>query len=555
MAAVLTEQNRREVLESRDAHDPRGEATLAESLRLLGTGMDCLSVDDMDTAVIIPWPFNHLMARGKWLWISMPIASRWPKVCSAMPVVRLWRRFELTDCEPESIIDDGGNHDVENADLLQPRMFQDLADFLRDRSHIITREAPVPDDEKARIEMYVKWLERCVTGCSPEAVQSSMVETNQGRGGRYFTQLGKRVHYFSEFFIKVICFTMDIRNDNYHSDSYVGRVFRRAIRLLPPQVQNLLDEMYTDQFFPSPSTISRANLFLDVAFMRMMAQHHADLIGAKAIFFGLSDASPQGGNLYQISEYYCFGGVDSGILVEAGLATLQLKSFPKKPEEIAGDHLAVMAKLMDIIRSAKSLHVFPPTCMDSKNSGASVRGHCFVHQVRLESLSWQHAADMMALFFSFTLDSGPERGLRHVHLPTLDTLPHWRPLQLEHEDDMDALLNPPPVDPLISLTQIIDVAGVFHIVDNIEKRMLGHIMSYQEHQKEFESLVTIYHRPYLRKRFRNNCLLGVSEEDKGMFNVSVPNLEGGRVWTVVTKLATYLGEREQLIRHNWDADK
>ena len=551
MAAVVTDQTRGAVFTTRDAN---GEGTVEETFKRLAPGGNFMSVDAMNTALILPWPFNHLLARGKWQSISLLISSRWPRGCSIMPVVQFWRRFELADVEPDAVVEDV-DEDAE-ANLIQPQMFQNLADFLRDRADLIARGADTPEDERANIEMYVKWLERCVEGCSQEAVETTMVETRTGRGGRWFPHLGRRVQYFSDFFIKVICFTCDVRNDN-SDGSYVGRVFRKTIRLLPPQMKQLLEEMYKSQVFPSPATVSRANLFLDVAFMRIMAERHEQLVGAVAIFFGLSDASPQGGRLYQISEYYCFGGTDGKFLVEAGNAALRLKSFSKRPEVITDDDLKAMTELMDIVRSAKSLHALPPTCMDSKNSGAAVRGHCFIHQLRLESSSWQLTADLCQLFFSFTLDSGPEKGLRRLYLPNLDSLAYWRPIQLEKDDcdDLDALAEPVSADPVISLTHIFDVAGIFHIVDNMEKRMLMQIPSFQDHKKGFESVVVCYHRPYLRKRFVSLCLTSSSEEEKGLFDVSVPNLEGGRVWTVVSRICNFLGERERLIRDNWDPDQ
>ena len=37
-----------------------------------------------------------------------------------------------------------------------------------------------------------------------------------------------------------------------------------------------------------------------------------------------------------------------------------------------------------------------------------------------------------------------------------------------------------------------------------------------------------------------------------MFDTAVPNLEDGQAWTVVSKLANYFSEREEIIRSNWN---
>ena len=90
-----------------------------------------------------------------------------------------------------------------------------------------------------------------------------------------------------------------------------------------------------------------------------------------------------------------------------------------------------MAHHMGIILKAKSLHAFPPMCMDSRNAGGPMRSHCCIHGVRLENLTWENVSKMFALFFSFTLDRCPESIMRMTYLPELSTFPHWRPVRHE----------------------------------------------------------------------------------------------------------------------------
>ena len=279
-----------------------------------------------------------------------------------MDVVTLWRRFELADQEPANVVDEGEG-DVDDgakaeaeADVFQAQMFQQLADFLRNRVDVITNGAsPLEQaDERAQVETYVGWLERCVSATSQEAATDTAFEEMTGRGGRYFNSLGKRARYASNFFVKVICFAMDLRDDDYGKEGVVSRTFHRAIRLLPPQVQKLVEDMYTTKCFPSASTMSRANFYMDVTFMRLMAARHDALITARALLFALTDASPIGGKFYQITEYFALGGQDKGeLLAAASVATSLLRSFPKRPEELEEGDLAVMERLMVTIRAAK----------------------------------------------------------------------------------------------------------------------------------------------------------------------------------------------------------
>ena len=86
---------------------------------------------------------------------------------------------------------------------------------------------------------------------------------------------------------------------------------------------------------------------------------------------------------------------------------------------------------------------------------------------------------MCKRFFSFTFDRGPEKGLEHTYLPTLDTFAHCRPLRssddvLDLSDENNAAMTG---DPTVSLTHVLDIAGLFHSIDLIEKNMLDHIGS------------------------------------------------------------------------------
>ena len=120
--------------------------------------------------------------------------------------------------------------------------------------------------------------------------------------------------------------------------------------------------------------------------------------------------------------------------------------------------------------------------MDAKHSGAEVRSACVIQDIRLESSYWDLVVGLIDLIFTCTGDRGPESGLNRTYLPNLDTFPYWRPFRMEPNDDAAAPLELAPdasVDPIISLRGIIDVAGVFHVIDLIEKRLLKEIKSYQ----------------------------------------------------------------------------
>ena len=193
-AALVTTENAQEVFQERDAAN--SSRTVLGALEALAPrDGNCLPLVEMNTALIVPWPFVHLVARSRWGHIAMQASSRWP-ACSAMPIVRLWRQFELSDNEPNNLVGDVSD---DEANLFQTAMFQQIADYLRDNVQTLERPADDPAAERARVGMYVQWLERCVDATAEEAAEGAMFDKVEGRGGHYFKHLGRHGKYFSDF--------------------------------------------------------------------------------------------------------------------------------------------------------------------------------------------------------------------------------------------------------------------------------------------------------------------------------------------------------------------
>ena len=299
----------------------------------------------MDTAVMLPWPIAPLVARGSWQHLAIMPSHRWPRSCMAAKHVRAWRFSSVVDDElgaEEEAWQDGGAEAA--ADLLQPRMFLEVADVLRRVRPIAENQCATAfeaDEERARMEKLILWSERCMVAVAPDAVRAANIEDSTTRGGHYFKEYGAFGRYVSEFFIKVLAFSFDLRATSGESrnGSYVGRAFKKAMRLLPPAARKMVHDMYEEGVFPSPATMSRSSLFVDVAFMRILADRHAQYVTVQCLFFTLSDGSPQNGRLYQITEYYCVGQF-VGDFDEVGAAACRFRCFPKDPALITADMLA-----------------------------------------------------------------------------------------------------------------------------------------------------------------------------------------------------------------------
>ena len=300
----------------------------------------------------------------------------------------------------------------------------------------------------------------------PESVHRQAVTVTAAgtKGGGHLFPDGRRGSYDPDFLARVLMFSFhlhlqsDTDVDGYGKSQAVKKVFMRAVRMMPAAIRELCERLFADATIPSKTTISRANLFIDVSFMHIMADRHCGMILRGSILFGLSDASPQGGIEYQVTEYY---SIDGEMLIEAGQAAIYLKSFPKRPADIENleQQLFQMGQLMDTVRAAKDQHVFPPQCMAQRQTSLAHKGHCLVRQLRLETRSWVETSQFAALFFSFTNDRGPERGFKRVHYDNLDQFPEWRPSRIVPESDFH--LAAEDVDPIISLRHTLDISGMF----------------------------------------------------------------------------------------------
>jgi len=287
------------------------------------------------------------------------------------------------------------------------------------------------------------------------------VSKTGNRGGFLFNN-GERGNYDSDFLARVLLFTMDLHaqgvdETNNNVSICAKTMLLRAVRLMPPSVRELCERLYADATLPSKSTVSRANLFLDVTFMHIMAEKHHSMIIHGAVLFGLTDASPQRGIEYQIMEYYSIHGK---MLIEVGHAAIQLKLFPTREGDIVDlpQQLAVMERLMALIRTAKGQHVFPPQCMAQRQTSLPHKGHCAVRMCRLENLSWVDVGKFMLLFFSFTNDRGTEKSFKQIYYPDLHAFPEWRPSAIVPENDemMDDV-----VEPVLSFRHTLDISGMF----------------------------------------------------------------------------------------------
>ena len=69
------------------------------------------------------------------------------------------------------------------------------------------------------------------------------------------------------------------------SPSFVKRKFDHAVRLIPQPLRGQIQAMYAECVFPSQSTVSRSNLYVDASLMKKNADLFEELLSQNTPFF------------------------------------------------------------------------------------------------------------------------------------------------------------------------------------------------------------------------------------------------------------------------------
>jgi hypothetical protein len=154
------------------------------------------------------------------------------------------------------------------------------------------------DHRRMHVEQIVAWLRQADWSANEsELVNSRLVV---GEFGNWNHQLQKFTSYRIGFLLECLVLSFGIR-----SASDLQVVLGHAVQLLPPAWRSSLAAlMKADATLPSAATMTRARLYVDVAYMLLKRKQFETLLESRPVFFGLIDSSPQGGRNWEIFELY-----------------------------------------------------------------------------------------------------------------------------------------------------------------------------------------------------------------------------------------------------------
>ena len=495
----------------------------------------------MDTALQVPSGLCELLCKGLWETCGLSPKSRRSMDCSLYPLrdhVRA-RAAEITS--------DGKGSTVKlacDSIPLNNHMYTALAQDLRKWSEAIIREHGSDSDVdiESQVHSYILWLDSMHEATAPRAFVShtwQACKKNQP-GGALNRTLGQRGRYATCFLLQTVMFAMHLRNS-----AALSLALQKAFSMLPPVWRGALQDMLSQALLPSPATISRSKLFIDVTFMLFMRTRVADLLKEGSCFYLLLDSSPQGNQNWEMMEW-C--GVRGSCLQEVfRVFQDQMKLSSVQPSDLTRDQLQEAAACLDVIRNGQLHHVLPPVALGIRRASLLDKVHAVLHGLRLECSSFADVQLLLQHTSSVTADLGTEAELSQVEINVGSMFPYWSDSSgvstFELSEDAGAVEPEPtgsaepavavgaPSTNTVSFRSCLFVPGLFNILDGATHTLLNSSEIWPEVKPLYESTVRFFHHAHYRRFFTSCCLSDPATHGWAfLFNDGPPLFEGGRAW-------------------------
>ena len=504
-----------------------------------------LDLETWNIALVLPYPISIFSVGDCWSHLCLDRLAR----CSQYVSCReRWLHLPQTtypNAEPECL-----SSIRENVSLNRQHL-KLLIDSLREWAPIIIQNHSTPIVAQETVSEHVRYLDALVLSLAKDShVDFAWLVSDFGRGGFFGVSGQKHGSYNALYLAYCLVFSFGCKNQ---SSSVGGGVafgptstLKRAFNILPPIARNMVNHIFDSQIAPKHSTIARSRFFIDVAYMLLQADFFKAFADGGGVAFGLLDSSPQGGRNWLMTEAFLIRGQD---LNETFRLSDRMYAFGCR-SSLDDSDVDDFIELADSVAANIIHHVFPPTALGARKATFGHKAHAWLHSHRLESLSWKECIRLVACYFSFAVDRGPEKAISRLYVKPEQWFPHWVDVVI-HADDSgrDQLADDSSANatPVLFTDRSFDIPGPFHLIENVQKRLLLNLPDYAANKPGMDSSSVFFHHAYTRDAWKEKYLVNNCLHWREMFKTGPPLLQGGRVWAVFTLYLEWIIARMVLI--------
>ena len=554
-----------------------------------------LSEDDLGPpcALVLPVQVAVLAAHGLISHLVIPPTSRFAPNPYLNPVIAKIRECSRDPPNLNHLPRHGLALDTETAKILESEclslaeggldrdMLLKIGNSLREHmqgrrqgdNRVAFADASVSEDGDLDLQQQIVYLEGLFRATAKEQVARSRLQpSTKGFQGVWNNDMGCRVTYKPAFLLQCVILSFNLRSSHAVPD-----VIHAAVQCLPEFWKETLKAMLAESQSPSPSTMTRARLSVDVAFMLFMRSRHAQLLqDPRATLYVKVDSTPLGGNNWEVAEYQLVAGAD---LKKAGQLALSLARLGSEcvGAQITSQQADQFVQITQELSGLLSHHVLPLGALGTRRATVAHIIHSIIFRLRLECSEWADVEKFISLTFSLTADQGTESKLGDVTEVNLqDNFPWW-PAQdpfdqgelvllaqndpaLESEEmfglqmeEAPQVREPPVACSLPGFVNSVRIPPHFHIIDKVSNSLLDALtLSWPRIERHFKAVVGFFHAGHTRKHFIKLCL---PPEVHFLFSSGPPAWQGGRVWGVLQRIVEWVLKREGAIKRNFDVEK
>ena len=356
--------------------------------------------------------------------------------------------------------------------------------------------------------------------------------------------------------------------DLLKADSSLAEAVRQACHIaLPKHVKDVVLQLLDDgqRPVPSPATVSRLRLKVDVAWMLLQRRDFQQALsdGSGMVAHCMVDSSPQGGHDYELLHVTLVG---KGVLAELHVEICKLERMKRLSMAERVNFMHEERRIM--MKIYESIHmVTPPPVllgMGKSRSSLGMKFHAAMHALYLLVGPATNLSKFVECIWTWVSDLGTEAGFSHVRkLNFRDLFPYIMDSEASadprwHEEvdfaDADASTRPEP-EPSIGCEGSAAIPGLLHILHNCFLGLGGAMRYFQSIISQMKEVAKLLSQPESKERLLATCFTGPLNEalaaDVRAFQGHVYEDRWGTVADCVLKLLPC----QVSLQHAWDLDK